>query len=83
LRSFLHCPAGDISQRRSGRPKKSKKSPAPLFHAASKATRLALYAMYGEFVAAFRTASEKLRGGDRAAPFPAGSFPPALPFVAA
>jgi REP element-mobilizing transposase RayT len=65
------------------RPKKSKKSPAPLFHAASKATRLALYAMYGEFVAAFRTASEKLRGGDRAAPFPAGSFPPALPFVAA
>lgn len=33
-------------------------------------------------VAAFREASERLRRGDRYAPFPAGSFPPALPFVA-
>jgi REP element-mobilizing transposase RayT len=65
------------------RPKKSKKSPAPLFHAASKAVRQELYEMYGWFVAAFRTASEKLRGGDRTASFPPGSFPPALPFVAA
>jgi hypothetical protein len=47
------------------RPKKSKKSPAPLFHAASQAVRRELYEMYGWFVAAFRTASEKLRGGDR------------------
>ena len=38
--------------------------------------------MDGWFVAAFRTASENLRGGDRTATFPAGSFPPALPFVA-
>jgi len=65
------------------RPKKSKKSPAPLFHAASKAMRQELYEMYGWFVAAFRRASEKLRGGDRTVSFPAGSFPPALPFVAA
>jgi hypothetical protein len=65
------------------RPKKSKKSPAPLFHAASQAMRRELYEMYGWFVAAFRTASEKLRGGDRTAKFPAGSFPSALPFVAA
>ena len=27
------------------------------------------------------TAAEKLRAGDRAAPFPVGSFPPGLPFV--
>lgn len=64
------------------RPKKSKKSPAPLLHAASKAMRLAFYAMYGEFVAAFREASEKLRAGNRTVSFPMGSFPPALPFVA-
>jgi REP element-mobilizing transposase RayT len=65
-----------------GRPKKSKKSPAPLFHAASQAVRRELYEMYGWFVAAFREAAEKLRAGDRMVSFPAGSFPPALPFVA-
>ena len=64
------------------RPSKSKKSPAPLFHAASKAIRRELYAMYRWFAATFREASEKLRAGDRTVPFPAGSFPPALPFVA-
>ena len=37
---------------------------------------------YSWFVATFRTAAEKLKAGDRNAPFPAGSFPPALPFVA-
>jgi hypothetical protein len=40
------------------------------------------YEIYVEFINAFRTASEALRRGNRAAPFPAGSFPPALPFVA-
>jgi hypothetical protein len=64
------------------RPAKSKKSPAPLFHAASKAVHRELYEMYGWFVAAFRKASEKLRAGNRMVSFPAGSFPPALPFVA-
>ena len=65
------------------RPAKSKKLPAPLFHAASKVVRRELYEMYGWFVAAFREASEKLRAGNRMVSFPAGSFPPALPFVAA
>lgn len=45
-------------------------------------TRLALYQSYAWFVAAFREAAEKLRRGDRTACFSAGSFPPALPFVA-
>ena len=63
------------------RPTKSKKSPAPLFHAASKAIRRELYAMYRWFAATFREASERLRAGDRTVSFPAGSFPPALPFV--
>ena len=65
------------------RPKRSKKSPAPLFHAASKVVRRELYDMYRWFSAAFRDASEKLRSGDRAVKFPAGSFPPALQFVVA
>jgi len=61
------------------RPKRSKKSPAPLFHAASKAVlRQDLYAAYGWFVAAYRDASEKLRTGNRTVPFPLGSFPPRL-----
>jgi hypothetical protein len=64
------------------RPAKSKKSPAPLFHAASKVVRRELYEMYSWFVATFREASEKLRAGSQTVKFPAGSFPPALPFVA-
>ena len=54
---------------------------APLFLAASESMWRTLYEAYAWFVAAFRDAAEKLRAGDRAAPFPRGSFPPALPFV--
>jgi len=64
------------------RPRKPKRSPAPLFHAATKAARQELYTAYRWFVAAFREAAEKLRTGNRAIPFPIGSFPPGLPFVA-
>ena len=57
------------------------RSPAPLFLAASESMWRTLYEAYAWFVAAFRDAAEKLRAGDRAAPFPQGSFPPGLPFV--
>ncbi|MBW8879297.1 MAG: hypothetical protein JF614_30535 [Acidobacteria bacterium] len=60
------------------RPKKLARSPAPRVHAATKAARKAFYEAYSWFVGAFRDAAEKLRRGDRAAPFPAGSFPPGL-----
>jgi REP element-mobilizing transposase RayT len=63
------------------RPEKLKKSPAPLFHAASKEARQGLRAAYGLFLAAFREAAERLKAGDRLARFPNGCFPPALPFV--
>jgi hypothetical protein len=63
------------------RPKHLKKSPAPLFHAASAKVRKELWEAYRWFVASFRDAAEKLRAGDRSAAFPVGSFPPALPFV--
>jgi hypothetical protein len=62
-------------------PGKSKKSPAPLFHAATKRVRADLFNTYYAYVAAFREAAEKLKARNRNAPFPIGSFPPGLPFV--
>ena len=64
------------------RPARPKKSPAPLFHVASKLVREELWTAYAWFVSQFREASEKLRRGDRLAKFPVGSFPPAQPFMA-
>jgi hypothetical protein len=63
------------------RPLRTKKSPAPLFLAATKRVREDLLSAYYAFVAAFREAAEKLKAGERGALFPAGSFPPAMPFV--
>jgi REP element-mobilizing transposase RayT len=63
------------------RPNRTKKSPAPLFHTASRRAYLELREAYSRFLGAFRDAAEKLRAGDRLVAFPAGSFPPALPFV--
>jgi REP element-mobilizing transposase RayT len=73
--------AAVLKQHPHERPNRPKKSYAPLVHAASRKVRLALYEGYRAFVAAYREAAEKLRAGDRAAIFPAGCFPPALPFV--
>jgi len=63
------------------RPVRSKKSYTPLFHAASRKVRRDLYDCYRAFVAAFREAADFLRAGNLTAVFPAGRFPPALPFV--
>jgi hypothetical protein len=62
-------------------PERPKKGPAPFVHAATKAARLAFREAYALFVAAYREAADKLRQGNRAALFPIGCFPPALPFV--
>jgi hypothetical protein len=58
-----------------------KKSPAPRLHAASKAMREIFYEGFAWFVAAYRTAADKLKRGDPNPGFPLGCFPPALPFV--
>jgi hypothetical protein len=58
------------------RPASLARSPAPLVHAATKAVRKAFYDAYAWFVAAFREAADRLRLGDRNAPFPSGRFPP-------
>ena len=73
--------AGVLAQHPHDHPERPKKSPAPLVHAASKAFRLEFRQYYAAFVADFREGAEKLKRGDLAAPFPPGSFPPALPFV--
>jgi REP element-mobilizing transposase RayT len=73
--------AAILAQNPVSRPERIKRSPAPLFHAASKAMRQVFYEGFTLFVAAYRTAAEKLRRGDPAPGFPLGSFPPAMPFV--
>ena len=75
--------AGILRQNPQTRPNWTKKSPAPAFHAATKAVRKSLWEMYAAFPAAFREAAETWRAGDRTAKFPVGSFPPGLPFVTA
>jgi len=63
------------------RPVRSKRSPAPLVHAATRAARRAFLDAYRIFVGAYRHAAEKLRQGDLSARFPDFSFPPAQPFA--
>jgi hypothetical protein len=74
-------PDAILAQDPFGQPVKTKRSYAPRAHAFRREVRKAMYTVYAEFVAAFREAAEKLRRGDRLARFPAGSFPPGLPFV--
>ena len=81
LRAALFGPALTVlAQDPRSEPRRTKRSPAPRFHA-SERMRKVLYAAYREFVDAYRRAAAKLRAGNRDAPFPPGSFPPALPFV--
>ncbi len=74
-------PAAILAQSPESRPLKTKRSPAPAVHAASRAVRRELRNAYFLFVAAYRSAAEKLRAGHRDVPFPMGCFPPPLPFV--
>lgn len=62
------------------RPVRSKWSPAPLFHCASKEARSLLKEAYASFCVAFRLAARRWQRGDLSPGFPAGAFPPPLPF---
>jgi REP element-mobilizing transposase RayT len=62
-------------------PNRVKKAPAPFCHAASRRVRRELYGAYRAFVVAFREGADKLKTVSPPVPFPAGSFPPAMPFV--
>jgi hypothetical protein len=74
--------APDLPASHHDKPHRSRRSPAPLFHCASRKVRLDLLDAYRWFVVAFREASAKLSRGDPLPGFPVGSFPPSLPFVA-
>ncbi|MCP3960813.1 MAG: hypothetical protein GY719_23460, partial [bacterium] len=64
------------------RPAKSKRSPKPLCHAASKQMRERVQQAHRAFVEMFREASLKVKFGNVAkALFPKGCFPSSLPFV--
>ena len=64
------------------RPPRSKNSPKPLCHAASKDMRERFRQTYRAFVVMFQEASLRLKFGNvTAAIFPKGSFPPNLPFT--
>ncbi|MEM7479925.1 MAG: transposase [Acidobacteriota bacterium] len=60
------------------RPVESAKSPAPMFHCATKEVRIHWLAIYREFLGAYREAVSLLRQGVDRVEFPAGCFPPAL-----
>jgi hypothetical protein len=62
-------------------PKEMKKSPAPLFIAATREVMTQLREIYSAFVSAYRAAADKLRAGDPDVIFPPGSFPPPRPYV--
>ena len=70
-----------LSQDPHSQPRSSKRSPAPMVHAATKKARALFWAAYQRFVDAYRAAAEKLRQGSRDVEFPPNAFPPALPFV--
>jgi hypothetical protein len=61
-------------------PAETKRSPAPLVHAASVAVRDLFFSAYRAFVDAFRAAAASLRSGETAE-FPEGAFPAPAPFV--
>ena len=65
------------------RPPRTKKSPAPAVHAASKAMRKQMKEAIRLFVEAYREAAGRLRAGELTVEFPPGCFPPARPFVPA
>jgi hypothetical protein len=75
-------PAAVRDQEPHAAPDRLKKSPAPLLHAASRKIRRELYEGYKHFLAVFRDAAARLRAGEFDVVFPAGSFPPAAPWVA-
>jgi hypothetical protein len=65
------------------RPNQTRRSPAPAYHAATKAARESFWESYSAFVTAFREAADALKRGEWPVRFPLGSFPPGLPFVSA
>ncbi|MDA8019434.1 MAG: transposase [Thermoanaerobaculia bacterium] len=63
------------------RPGHRKKSPAPLFHAATKAVRVAMRDAFSAFLTSYRDAAERVKSGEGSVFFPPDCFPSRLPYV--
>ena len=63
------------------RPEKMERSPAPAVHAVAGEHYRKLREMYWAFLREYRDAAEKLKEGAIDVVFPAGCFPPRLPYV--
>lgn len=63
------------------RPEQLERTPAPRFHAKSKAAHQALREAFSTFLRLYREAAEKLRNGVLTTEFPIGGFPPRQPFT--
>ena len=60
---------------------RKKRSPAPRYHAASKAVRLAMKTAFSLFLVSYRMAAGRVRNGEVNVSFPPDCFPSRLPFV--
>ncbi len=65
------------------RPESFDPDSAPLVHAIKDRVREEYRRVREEIVSAYREAAKRLRAGERSVAFPAGTFPPGLPFVPA
>ena len=63
-------------------PQLLKRSPAPLFHAATRKALQAMREAYDTFLANYREAAKRLKAGDLHAQFPPACFPPPRPYMA-
>jgi putative transposase len=72
--------AGILQQDPHDQPDAPTESPAPFIDAVSRQIRLEWLAVYAAVATAFREAAEKLQSGCAEVAFPAGCFPPSLPF---
>ena len=63
------------------KPKEFKPSPAPIIHAATREEFWTMRHAREIKVAAYRAAAERLKKGETGVAFPAGCFPPPLPYV--
>ena len=60
---------------------RKKRTPAPMFHAASKSVRLAMRTAFSLFLESYRDAADRVRDGEVGVSFPPDCFPSRLPYV--
>ena len=73
--------AAVLRQHPHDRPQSTKRGPAPLVHAVTRAARERFLVAYRWFVDRYQAAAECLRQGGRDVLFPVGAFPAPAPFV--